>query len=319
MNAVSEQRAGIQRAIDVAAYFLLGITALGSLLDAASNAISIVTPVVTYGGIALIAVSWVTAYILLRFRAVRWKPPGSAVVYPISLGPRTTWAMVGMVCLLLVPRFVDRGDDAEHLERLSPPLSPHVTHPERETVIIFLPEGQLPASEHESRNRKSLPIIGEATSQGVDTSRTTSTAVSHPGSRLRFLVRTIDGKVFSPMSLANKVVVINLWATWCRPCVDDLPRLAEFAHTQSSDVVVICVADGEDEAHVRAFATAHPFDVPFIADPEHVVSRLFERAELLPRTYVLGRNGEVVFERFGTISFNELERATATALVRPAA
>jgi len=135
-----------------------------------------------------------------------------------------------------------------------------------------------------------------------------------------FFVRAIDGRVFSARDFVGKAVVVNIWATWCKPCVAELPRLAEFYRAHSEQVIVLCVAERDDAMQLRRFPRANLASLPLIPDTGAEFSKWFPGTDIIPRTYVIAPDGRVVFVKNGSVDIAELQTAvTAAFAVRPAA
>lgn len=132
-----------------------------------------------------------------------------------------------------------------------------------------------------------------------------------------FGLTDLAGLEVSSKEWAGKVVVINYWASWCPPCVREMPL---FIQTQESlgeagvQVVGVAVDRRRD---VEKFVADYPLNYPILmANPEAVAlsKRLGNRVEGLPFTVIFDRRGRRVFSRTGEITADELE-AELDALV----
>ena len=92
--------------------------------------------------------------------------------------------------------------------------------------------------------------------------------------------------------LRGRPVLLNLWATWCQPCIAELPSLATLARTQGADgiAVVALSTDRGGAATVRKFLTAHAIDLPVWVDPPGASGQALG-ARGLPTTILIDRNG----------------------------
>ena len=115
-----------------------------------------------------------------------------------------------------------------------------------------------------------------------------------------FSSTTVDGHEVSSRSLAGRPVVINVWATWCRPCVQELPRVEqEIWQKHRGRIAVLAVALGESAGTVRKFNDRAKFTFSLVPDPNRAIARMFGGDDSIPRTYVVNRAGSIVYQSFG--------------------
>lgn len=132
-----------------------------------------------------------------------------------------------------------------------------------------------------------------------------------------FRLADLNGHLVASNAWAGKVLVLNYWASWCPPCVRELPlfiRLQNDLHESGVQFVGIAVDRVED---VKRFVADAPINYPLlIADAESVAlsKRLGNRVEGLPFTVIFDRRGRRVFSRIGEVTADELE-AQLAALV----
>ena len=99
-----------------------------------------------------------------------------------------------------------------------------------------------------------------------------------------------DGKeTINLESLRGKVVVLNLWATWCVPCVKELPSLLEL-QKQMPQLAVVGVSTDQDDAVYRQFLTRHHVDLLTVRDADQKVNALYGTVQI-PETYIIDRGG----------------------------
>ncbi len=118
-----------------------------------------------------------------------------------------------------------------------------------------------------------------------------------------FTLQTLDGASVTLSSLRGKVVLINFWATWCPPCVREIPRLVRVAETyQDQGLVVLGVNTTyqDDPAKVRQFAHDNGISYPVLLDAEGVASEKYP-ARLMPTTYLIDRSGKIVQNKVGEV------------------
>ncbi len=89
----------------------------------------------------------------------------------------------------------------------------------------------------------------------------------------------------------GKVIVLNLWATWCAPCLDEMPTLERLRFAldgRAAEVVAISV--GDTPARVKRFLEQLPIDIPILLDRDRTALEAWQ-TRVLPSTYILDAAG----------------------------
>ena len=124
-----------------------------------------------------------------------------------------------------------------------------------------------------------------------------------------FSLRDINGKTHTLGGNQGKWVVVNYWATWCPPCLEEIPDLIAL-HESRKDVVVIGIAlEYTDANEVRKFADDNLMSYPIVLGNEQVTAQI-GTSGVLPTTFIFNPQGKLVKTKRGTISRQELERLT---------
>ncbi|HEY5056297.1 MAG TPA: TlpA disulfide reductase family protein [Acidobacteriaceae bacterium] len=92
-------------------------------------------------------------------------------------------------------------------------------------------------------------------------------------------------------SLRGRVVVLNFWATWCAPCIEELPSL-ERLQRELPQVTVVGISDDTDATAYAQFLKSYRVDFLTVRDPSFRIPRMYGTAKL-PETYVIDRQGVV--------------------------
>ena len=109
-----------------------------------------------------------------------------------------------------------------------------------------------------------------------------------------FTITTDSGKRISPRDFGGKVLVLNFWASWCGPCVQEAPSLSEFQKMLAgSGVVVLGVSVDSNEKLYENFVKRFQLPFPTARDPKEDISALYGTAKF-PESYIIDRNGRVV-------------------------
>jgi thiol-disulfide isomerase/thioredoxin len=114
----------------------------------------------------------------------------------------------------------------------------------------------------------------------------------------------LDGRRWSLAPLRGKVVVLNFWASWCEPCVTEIPTLGWLAETHAArgDVVVLGVNYQEHEAKVRRFLQAVPVPYPVLLDRNGEAAKAWT-SRIFPTTVLVGRDGRPVLSVTGELDW----------------
>ena len=117
----------------------------------------------------------------------------------------------------------------------------------------------------------------------------------------------LDGSESIKLSMIKGPAVVNVWASWCTSCEDELPFLKEFSKINGEKVQFIGIDVEEKSATVGAnFAKKNNMSWPHLFDPDGRTSELFGMG--IPVTWFIDRNGKVTFKKIGTIkSLSELK------------
>ncbi len=123
------------------------------------------------------------------------------------------------------------------------------------------------------------------------------------------VVPTFDGKTFDLSQHRGRWVVINYWATWCGPCLKEIPDLDAFDKSRE-DVDVVGLAYEEIErADMEAFLKDHPMSYPIAVLDVYKPPADFETPRGLPTTYLIAPDGKVAKHFVGPITSEDLLKA----------
>ena len=161
---------------------------------------------------------------------------------------------------------------------------------------------QSPAPEQAANTSSGEVSSGEVTSGEATGSQAPKPAGavdrSHKGEAAPLLAFTaMDGKSTNLHDFAGRPVLVNLWATWCGPCVAELPTLAAQAERSKGKIAVIAVAQ-DDAAKVKPFLAGKKLDaLPIYLDPKLGLSVHYKAN--LPTTILYGANGKEIWRVTG--------------------
>ena len=121
-----------------------------------------------------------------------------------------------------------------------------------------------------------------------------------------FSIKCLDGTEFSLSGQRGKVVVINLWATWCIPCIDELPNFDRINSEYPDKVSVIAIHTTPVTTDVAGWLSDYDYGMRFAVDGEGDLSEILNPSSVLPQTIVIDGEGNVVYNKTGSLSYEEL-------------
>lgn len=107
-----------------------------------------------------------------------------------------------------------------------------------------------------------------------------------------FTADLADGSTFTLSEQRGKVVLLNFWATWCGPCVEEMPAFEKLHKEYGEEVAVLAVNSLEDEETVRQFVAETGYTFPIAFDVEGTVNMKYP-TDGIPYTLVIGKDGTV--------------------------
>ena len=110
--------------------------------------------------------------------------------------------------------------------------------------------------------------------------------------------------------------LVNFWATWCAPCVKELPTLEQLADDKGADLHVVPISqDNAPRSSVEAFLAFHKLDLPAYQDSKMALSGALD-VEVLPTTIYYDSNGREVWRYVGDLDWTGAEAAKLLAEAR---
>ena len=108
-----------------------------------------------------------------------------------------------------------------------------------------------------------------------------------------------DGKTVQLEDYQGRFVLLNFWATWCLPCLKEMPEFEKaFQEMGEEKLVVLAVGMGEDTGKISKFAKKYGFTFPLLADPDMEITRLYG-VKNIPVTYLIDPEGVILGRALG--------------------
>lgn len=120
---------------------------------------------------------------------------------------------------------------------------------------------------------------------------------------------SLDGQSYSLADFKDKTIFLNFWATWCPPCIAEMPNIqALYEDVVSDSIAFVMVSLDEDPEKARAYMARKEYTMPvyFLTGPKPGVFN----STVVPTTYVISPEGQIVSERRGMANYNTDEFRT---------
>lgn len=121
-----------------------------------------------------------------------------------------------------------------------------------------------------------------------------------------FSAKEFEGDSFELKSMAGKVVILNFWASWCAPCIEEVPSLIKLVKEYKGDVQLIAVSGDSKAEDIKIFLKSFPelkdVNIKIVWDEDRALMKQFQVARL-PESMVLGKDHKLVKKIVGSIDW----------------
>jgi thiol-disulfide isomerase/thioredoxin len=119
----------------------------------------------------------------------------------------------------------------------------------------------------------------------------------------RWRLKTLEGTSISLEAFRGRVLFINMWATWCGPCVQELASIQALVESMKDSGVAFLLVSPEDPEPVQRFLRVHGYDLPAYLEVQEMPPAFGLRA--LPTTFVVDRQGRIVLRHRGAADWDQ--------------
>ena len=112
----------------------------------------------------------------------------------------------------------------------------------------------------------------------------------------------------------GKIIIFNLWATWCGPCINELPHFSEFAEEYASDVVIIAAHVSSNNGNAYSYVNTNFKSSRIVFAYDTLTDEAYRAAGgngYIPYTVILDRSGVITYSDSGPLSYQQLEQLVA--------
>lgn len=132
----------------------------------------------------------------------------------------------------------------------------------------------------------------DAAATTPDDTNTNGSDSSDKTPAIDFTTTLLNGDSVKLSDYKGKVVLLNFWATWCGPCVGELPAFEKLDKEYGDDVVILAVNIGEDKDSVSKFAKENGYTFPIGLDEKQDIATAYQIYSI-PATYIIDKDGNV--------------------------
>ena len=164
--------------------------------------------------------------------------------------------------------------------------------------IVLLIAGQL-----RDNRRTPNPDQGQASTHGEEQE---SPPVAAGGKAANFKLEALDGSTVSLEQLKGKVVFLNIWATWCGPCREEMPSmetLYDELRTNRDFVMLAVSQDTKGRLVVAPYVEKNGYHFKILLDPENKVGEAYDVSGV-PETFIIDREGRIVAHHMGAFDWS---------------
>ena len=129
-----------------------------------------------------------------------------------------------------------------------------------------------------------------------------------------FEVTLTDGTTFKLSDQRGKAVLVNLWATWCPPCVAEMPDLQKLSEDYADSLVVLGVNISDSAEDAAAFMEENGYTYPLYVDADYMLSTFIFPTQAIPLTVVIDPNGVATAIHMGLGTYEQFQEYVDAAL-----
>ncbi len=124
-------------------------------------------------------------------------------------------------------------------------------------------------------------------------------APAEVGEEMRdFTAETLSGESFTLSEQKGKVILLNFWATWCGPCVGEMPAFPELIEKYGDELCLVAVNCGEDKETVESFMEDNGYSFTVLTDEDYAISDMYP-TDGIPYTVIFDRDGNIAHIQLG--------------------
>jgi thiol-disulfide isomerase/thioredoxin len=144
------------------------------------------------------------------------------------------------------------------------------------------------------------------TSEGLEAPQLEPSAVARPA-EFRWTLMDLEGKSVDFAKFRGRPILLNVWATWCPPCLKEMPSIANLAANPSlkeKGVVFLCVSVDKSPETLQGFMKDKSWGMTILQSDPNSVPPVF-KTEVIPATFLIAPNGQIVSTEVGSAQWDD--------------
>ena len=136
---------------------------------------------------------------------------------------------------------------------------------------------------------------------------TIHSADQFPKADFNLQVKDLEGNIISMSDYRGKVIFLNFWATWCMPCVAELPSINKLYLKLKKENIAFLLVSNESIEKVKSYHTKKDYQIPFhIIDEEGNIPNIYFSPSV-PTTFIINKKGRIIRKSFGAEDWDDKE------------
>lgn len=116
-----------------------------------------------------------------------------------------------------------------------------------------------------------------------------------------FRLVNIEGEDFDVNSLSEEFIFVNYWATWCKPCIAEMPSIESLKADMEGQSIAFLIISDESLKKIQGYLTDKEYSMTFL---KKVLIENEKKMASFPQTYLINQKGEILFEKTGSAEWN---------------
>jgi peroxiredoxin len=122
-----------------------------------------------------------------------------------------------------------------------------------------------------------------------------------------FSLKDLNGRTVTLASLKGKVVLLNFWATWCPPCISEMPKFNKlYKEMKGRGLEIVAISADRSESYVKDFISKNSLEFKVLYDADRSVVKSY-KVFSMPTTFLIDKNGIIIEKFFGEYEWTDQE------------